>query len=81
MKSFGAAPGITPHWTTSRKSGVGTARNPGSHVWFTTSNGILSEIYYLRIDRASVKDMGMLVTNGEAFFSEEKPVLTPIFLG
>jgi glucoamylase len=75
MKSFGAAPGkpgVTPHWTTSRKSGVGTARNPGSHVWFTTSNGILSEIYYPRIDRASVKDMGMLVTNGEAFFSEEK---------
>jgi len=41
-------------------------------VWFTTSNGILSEVYYPRVDRASVRDMGMLVTYGEAEFFEEK---------
>ena len=39
-------PGIPPRWTSSAKSGVGTALNRGSRVWFTLSHGILNEIYY-----------------------------------
>ncbi len=65
-------PGLAPRWTTSRKNGVGTARGLASHVWFTTSHGILTEVFYPRIDRAAVRDMGMIVTDGAAFFSEEK---------
>lgn len=45
------APGIPPRWTSSAKSGVGTALSPASAVWFTISRGILNEIYYPRIDR------------------------------
>jgi glucoamylase len=65
-------PGITPRWTSSAKDGVGTSLNPASRVWFTVSHGILNEIYYPRIDQACTRDMGMIVTDGSEYFSEEK---------
>jgi len=65
-------PGISPRWTSSAKSGVGTALARNSRVWFTLSHGIFNEIYYGRIDQACIRDMGMIVTDGEEFFSEEK---------
>jgi Glucodextranase, domain N len=39
-------PGSPGRWTSSAKSGVGTALSPLSKVWFTLSHGILNEIYY-----------------------------------
>jgi len=65
-------PGIPPRWTSSAKAGVGTALNQHSRVWFTLSHGILNEIYFPRVDQACTRDMGFLVTDGNAFFSEEK---------
>ena len=65
-------PGIPPKWTSSSKSGVGTAYNSYSKVWFTISHGILNEIYYPRLDTACTRDMGFIVTDGKEFFSEEK---------
>lgn len=65
-------PGIPARWTSSAKSGVGTALSPASRVWFTLSHGIFNEIYYPRLDRACTRDLGLLVTNGRDFFSEEK---------
>src|SRR5579863_10527986 len=65
-------PGIQPRWTSSAKTGVGTALNQHSRVWFTLSHGILNEIYFPRVDQACTRDMGFLVTDGSAFFSEEK---------
>ena len=66
------APGIPPRWTSSAKSGVGTALNPASRVWFTLSHGILNEVYYPRVDQACLRDLGLIVTDGRTFFSEEK---------
>ncbi|MGE5223501.1 MAG: glycoside hydrolase family 15 protein, partial [Omnitrophica WOR_2 bacterium] len=66
------SPGIEPKWTTSNKSGVGTSYGPNSHVWFTLSHGILNEIYYPRVDIACTRDMGLIITDGNNFFSEEK---------
>lgn len=65
-------PGIPPRWTSSAKVGVGTALSAKSHVWFTLSHGILNEIYYPQLDLACTRDMGLIVTNGTDFFSEEK---------
>ncbi len=65
-------PGIPPRWTSSVKTGVGTALNRSSRVWFTLSHGILNEIYYPRVDMACTRDLGLLVTDGKGFFSEEK---------
>ena len=66
------APGIPARWTSSAKSGVGTALSASSRVWFTLSHGILNEIYYPRIDQACTRDFGLIVTDGRSFFSEEK---------
>ena len=65
-------PGIPPRWTTSAKTGLGTALNRSSQVWFTLSHGIFNEIYYPRVDQACIRDMGLIVTDGKGFFSEEK---------
>ena len=65
-------PGIPPRWTSSAKSGAGTAISTVSRVWFTLSHGILDEIYYPRVDQACTRDFGLIVTDGENFFAEEK---------
>lgn len=65
-------PGIPPRWTSSAKTGAGTALNQHSKVWYTLSHGILNEVYYPRVDQACTRDMGFIVTNGNDFFSEEK---------
>ena len=65
-------PGIEPRWTSSAKTGVGTALNLHSRVWFTLSHGILNEIYFPRVDQACTRDFGLIVTDGRGFFSEEK---------
>jgi glucoamylase len=65
-------PGLPARWTSSAKSGVGTAVSRDSRVWFTLSHGILNEIYYPRVDHACTRDLGFVVTDGESYFSEEK---------
>jgi len=65
-------PGLPAMWTTGAKVGAGTALSPMSRVWFTLSGGIMTEVYHPRMDRACIRDMELLVTNGADFFSEEK---------
>jgi len=66
------APGLSPSWTSSAKSGVGKAFNDSSNVIFTLSEGIVDEVYFPREDIACMRDMEFIVTDGEQFFSEEK---------
>ncbi|TGV78764.1 hypothetical protein EN801_035565, partial [Mesorhizobium sp. M00.F.Ca.ET.158.01.1.1] len=66
------APGIPARWTSSAKSGVGVALSPSSRVWFTISHGILNEVYYPRVDSACTRDLGLIVTGKDGYFSEEK---------
>ncbi len=70
-RAFGA-PGIEPRWTSSAKDGVGTALSGASPIWFTLSHGIVDEVYYPRPDLANTRDFGLIVTDGDGFFSEEK---------
>jgi glucoamylase len=65
-------PGIPARWTSSAKRGVGTSLSTISRVWFTLSHGILDEIYYPRVDQACTRDLGLIITDGQEFFSEEK---------
>lgn len=65
-------PGIGSRWTSSAKSGVGTALSAKSPVWFTLSHGILNEVYYPRVDSACTRDLGLLITGPDGYFSEEK---------
>ncbi|MHB1312136.1 MAG: glucan 1,4-alpha-glucosidase [Gemmatimonadaceae bacterium] len=65
-------PGIEPRWTSSAKSGVGTALGESGRVWFTVSHGILNEVYYPRVDQACTRDFGLIVSDARGFLSEEK---------
>lgn len=66
------APGIDARWTSSAKSGVGTALTAASRTWFTISHGILNEVYHPRLDHACTRDLGLVVTRDDGYFSEEK---------
>jgi glucoamylase len=65
-------PGTEPRWTSSAKSGVGTALDSRSRIWFTLSHGIVDEVYYPRVDQANTRDIGLLVSGRDGYFSEEK---------
>jgi len=41
-------------------------------VWYTISHGILNEVYFPRVDQACTRDLGLLITDGRSYFSEEK---------
>lgn len=58
-----------PAWTTSRKDMVGGSLGP-SRVWFTVARGILTEVYYPRIDIPQVKDLGFIVADDLGFWTE-----------
>jgi glucoamylase len=77
-EAFGA-PGMPPRWTSSVKDAVCTAYAASSRVWFTCSHGILNEIYHPTIDRAQMRDMEFLITDGETFVHEEKRDLDSTF--
>jgi glucoamylase len=66
------APGLEPRWTSSQKSVVGTAYSTSSKIWWTTSHGTINEIYNPTIDKPQVRDLELLVTDGESFVHEEK---------
>jgi glucoamylase len=66
------APGLEPRWTSSQKSVVGTAYSTSSKLWWTTSHGTVNEIYNPTIDKPQVRDLELLVTDGESFAHEEK---------
>src|SRR5579885_1324494 len=65
-------PGIEPRWTHSAKDVVGTAYSTSSHVWFTVSDGVISEVYYPTLDRPQIRDLQYLITDGATFFHDER---------
>jgi glucoamylase len=65
-------PGLSPRWTSAAKCGVGTSIGRASRVWFTLSHGIVNEVSYPQVDEACTRDLGLIVTDGRTFFSEEK---------
>lgn len=69
--AFGA-PGIEPRWTSSAKSGIGTAYHSASCIWFTLSHGIINEIYFPHVDSPNTRDLQFLITDGESFCHEER---------
>jgi glucoamylase len=60
---------IHPTWAPSNKDAVGTALG-ASRVWFTVAEGIITEVYYPRVDIPQLKDLGFIVANGTDFWVE-----------
>src|SRR5262245_18188686 len=65
-------PGIEPRWTAGAKDAVGTAYSASSHLWFTVTRGVITEVYYPTIDTPQVRDVQFLITDGESFAHDEK---------
>lgn len=66
------APGATdphPTWATARKDMVGASLG-SSRIWFTLAQGIVTEVYYPRIDIPQIKDLGFIVADDEGFWVE-----------
>lgn len=72
------APGTFPTWTTGGKEAVGTATAKDSRVWFTLEGGILSEVYYPRLDTADVRSLEFAVSNGKKTWIESKDLVHSI---
>ena len=73
------APGLEPRWTSSEKDLVSTAYSTSSRLWWTVSHGTINELYHPSIDRPQVRDLELLVTDGESFVHEEKRDLEHTF--
>lgn len=69
--AFGA-PGEQPRWSHADKDGIGTAFGTGGPVWFTIWHGILTEVYYPRVDCPQMRDLEFLFSDGDGLFLEEK---------
>ncbi len=68
-------PGISHHWAPAMKQAIGTAFEPTgsfSPVWFTVSEGILTEVFYPNNQNAQVGYLEFIVTDGESYFSEQR---------
>jgi len=65
------APGICLNWCTGAKQAVGTTLGT-SRVWFTVGQGIVNEVYYPRIDIPQIRDLGLIIADGQNFWVEIK---------
>lgn len=66
------APGAKAHWTSSAKTAIGTATAPESRIWFTFGQGVLNEIYYPDVDKATPGVSASWSPTGRDFFSDEQ---------
>ena len=57
------------HLSDAAKDAVGTALGT-SRVWFTVAQGIITEVYYPRLDIPQLKDLGFIVADGTDFWVE-----------
>jgi glucoamylase len=64
-------PGTAPTWTSSAKDMVGSTLGP-ARLWFTLGFGIVTEVYYPRVDLPQVRDLGFIVADGAGFWVEVK---------
>ncbi|MGH8127670.1 MAG: glycoside hydrolase family 15 protein [Gammaproteobacteria bacterium] len=58
-----------PTWAPADKDVVGTSLG-SSRLWYTLAEGIVTEVYYPRIDIPQIKDLGFIVADDQGFWTE-----------
>ncbi|MHB1084444.1 MAG: glycoside hydrolase family 15 protein [Thiobacillus sp.] len=58
-----------PNWASARKDMTGTALG-ASRLWFSVAQGIVSEVYFPRLDIPQLKDIGLIVADDQGFWQE-----------
>src|SRR5215203_2654839 len=64
-------PGAASTWSPGDKDGFGTARTRASKVWYTLNQGVLSEVFFPRIDTPATRDTQLVVSDGKSFADRE----------
>ncbi|MFX4301887.1 glucodextranase DOMON-like domain-containing protein [Alicyclobacillus tolerans] len=65
------------NWTSAAKNGIGTAIHQPedgqcpSHVWFTLTDGVLTEVYYPDVAHPQLQQLELWVTDGSSFIDRE----------
>ena len=59
------APGADAHWLSAAKNGFGTSNTVHSKVWFTLTDGVLSEVYYPTLDFPNVQSLQLIIVTPE----------------
>src|SRR5882724_9526595 len=54
-------PGRDANWPSAAKDGFGTANTLTSKVWFTLNNGVMTEVYYPRLDVPNVQTLQLII--------------------
>ena len=55
------APGDDAHWPSAAKNGFGTSNTLASKVWFTLNNGVMTEVYYPRLDVPNTQSLQLVI--------------------
>jgi glucoamylase len=63
-----------PTWASARKDMVGTSLG-SSRLWFTVAEGIVTEVYWPRIDIPQIKDLGFIIADDRGFWVEVRRLL------
>ncbi|PSJ18905.1 glycosyl hydrolase [Nitrosomonas supralitoralis] len=58
-----------PTWAPARKDMVGTSLG-SSRLWFTVAEGIVTEVYYPRVDIPQIRDLGFIIADDQGFWVE-----------
>lgn len=66
------APGVGSAWTTGAKHGVGTSTTVESKIWYTIAEGVVTEVYFPKIDTPNVQDLQLVVSDGSTFVDLER---------
>ncbi len=64
-----AARSAYPTWAPSKKDMIGASLG-SSRIWFTMAEGIVTEVYYPRVDIPQIKDLGFIIADDRGFWVE-----------
>lgn len=56
-----SGPGLDAHWPSAAKNGFGTSNTLASKVWFTLNNGVMTEVFYPRLDVPNSQSLQLIV--------------------
>jgi Glucoamylase and related glycosyl hydrolases len=63
-------PGIDAHWPDAAKDGFGTATSLRSKLWFTLTNGVMSEVYYPTLDTPNTQSLRFIFCTDQTCIDE-----------
>jgi glucoamylase len=69
------APGADAHWPGAAKNGFGTSNTLSSKVWFTLTNGVMTEVFYPTLDVPNIQTLELIVCREGQCASENEELL------